>query len=124
MQDRLFEYLDTLNSKIDQMAADMATKDDLKGFATKDDLKDFATKDDLKGFATKDDLNFLFEIMKNGFNDVYDRFDSVEERLTSVELIVEDTRSDLRAFNEAIQGNTRRIDRLEDRVDGLETRAS
>ncbi|MFA7481926.1 MAG: hypothetical protein WC314_15560 [Vulcanimicrobiota bacterium] len=103
---------------------DFATKDDLKGFATKDDLKDFATKDDLKAFATKEDLYELFEATRDGFNRLDARMDGLERRLTLVELSMEDMRSDLRAFSEAINANTEQIDLLKVRVDKLESRAS
>ena len=99
-------------------------KEELKGFATKDDLKDFATKDDLKAFATKEDLYELFEATRDGFNRLDARMDGLERRLTLVELSMEDMRSDLRAFSEAINANTEQIDLLKVRVDKLESRAS
>jgi len=56
MDNKTLELLELLTSQVNDIKANMATKDDLKGFATKEDLKDFATKEDLKGFATKEDL--------------------------------------------------------------------
>ena len=62
--------------------------------------------------------------MKNSFDDVHKELGEVKTRLTAVELNTENWTSDLRAFREAILGNTKRIDRLEERMEDCESRAS
>jgi hypothetical protein len=46
---------------LQEIRAEMATKNDLKAYATKEDLKAFATKEDLKAFATKANLDTAIE---------------------------------------------------------------
>ena len=64
------------------------------------------------------------EVVSEKLEDTSEKLEDVTERLTGVELVVENIRSDIRAFGEGHSGNAQRIDRLEDRVDKLESKAS
>lgn len=97
MEKQILEYLQRLDTKLDDLAA-----------------------------TTKDDLNEMFDVMKSGFDGVHHRLDGVEarldgveERLTGVELHVESWRSDFRLLGECSRDNSTRIHDLEHRPDEL-----
>jgi hypothetical protein len=94
----------SLHNRLDEMAARMATKDDLNNFAakydianmaTKDHLKNFVTKDDIANMATKDDLkNF---VAKDDLADVVSMISDVRNDMVSIN---EDTRRYMGILNE------------------------
>ena len=57
--EKLCIQVEGMQTEINDIRSNMATKEDLSNFATKDDLGNFATKDDLSNFVTKDDLKNL-----------------------------------------------------------------
>ena len=55
--EKLCIQVEGMQTEINDIRSNMATKEDLSNFATKEDLSNFATKEDLSNFATKDDLS-------------------------------------------------------------------
>ena len=96
MDDRTLVLLEKLNTQIEDIKTNMATKDDLKDFAKKEDLKDFAkkedlkdfaTKDDLKNLATKDDINLLAAELHTEIQAVHDEVKELRQDLGVMEVI-------------------------------------
>jgi hypothetical protein len=73
----------SLETRLDELAEKMATKDDLSRMATKDDLNRMATKDDLNRMATKDDLNRM--ATKDDLNKLKDDISLIDAKIGLIE---------------------------------------
>lgn len=76
MDDKVLELLERLNGQINELRANMATKDDLNGMATKEDIKNLATKDDLKLLA--DELHTEIQAVYDEVEGLHRDFNTIE----------------------------------------------
>ena len=92
----LSSKMGNMESRMDKMEANMATKDDIANMATKDDIANMATKDDLANMATKHDIIRLenkmdanHKALYDGYKLTYEKLEVLEEKVTGIEKHVE-----------------------------------
>ena len=101
----LSSKMGNMESRMDKMEANMATKDDIANMATKDDIANMATKDDIANMVTKDDMANMatkhdiirlenkmdanHKALYDGYKLTYEKLEVLEEKVTGIEKHVE-----------------------------------
>ena len=83
----LSSKMGNMESRMDKMEANMATKDDIANMATKDDLANMATKHDIIRLENKMDANH--KALYDGYKLTYEKLEVLEEKVTGIEKHVE-----------------------------------
>ena len=83
----LSSKMGNMESRMDKMEANMATKDDIANMATKDDLANMATKHDIIRLENKMDANH--KALYDGYKLTYEKLEVLEDKVTEIEKHVE-----------------------------------
>ena len=87
MEDKTLEMLEKLNSQLNDMKANMATKEDIANMVTKEDIANMVTKKDIANMVTKEDLNLLADELHLEIQVVLDEVKELRRDLNTMEIM-------------------------------------